>query len=239
KSDAGKDPREAEEVITKSFTTNALGRTVVETFDGSIDVTIGAVDQTKVKVTKTSRGESQEAAKDDLQNVVLKMSHEEDTIRITARRADKSPRKQSGAAVELEIPAGTVLELGTDNGTISVTGPTGNVTAHCSNGAIRVVGSKGSLHLSMSNGAIDVAASLAKGEHSFQMSNGAIALTLPMDSRFHIDAETGKGNITSDFSMIPNESRSPTRLCGTAGRDPAAFIKLRSSNGTIQVRKEK
>ena len=229
----------AEEVISKSFTTPILSRMVVDSFDGSIDVKTGANGATKIKVTKASRAADPQEAKDDLQNVIVTVGQEADAIRITARQANKNARFHRSVAVAVELPAGAAIEVHSDNGTITLDGPTGDVAASCSNGAIRVNGSKGKLTLTSSNGTIGFTGVLPAGDHSFLASNGAISLTLPADAQFRVDAEMNKGKISSDFPVKLTEPRSEIRLCGSVGERPAASIKLRLSNGSIELRREK
>src|SRR5262249_29457689 len=123
--------------------------------------------------------------------------------------------------------------------TITLEGPTGDVAASCSNGAIQVNGSKGKLTLTSSNGIIGFTGVLHAGDHSFMASNGAISLALPAEAQFRVDAEMNNGKISSDFPVKLTESRSETRLCGSVGERPTASIKLRLSNGSIELRQKK
>jgi RNA polymerase sigma factor (sigma-70 family) len=145
-----------EEVVTKSFTFKKAPRFVVETFNGPIEVATGTEGTANAKVTKRVQAASEEAAKEDLKNVVVQMTQERDTIRITAKTEGLNVMTNRGAAVELQVPAGAPLELHSSNGRVTVSGPSGDVTATSSNGRIEVKGGKGKLHLKTSNGRVTV-----------------------------------------------------------------------------------
>jgi RNA polymerase sigma factor (sigma-70 family) len=272
--DAGDKRSRAEEVVTKSFKTKGSPRLVVETFNGAITVTTGDKDVAKATVTKSSRDKTEKAAAEDLKNIEVTMAQEGDTIRVKARQTEQSPQGNRGAAVDLQVPPGSAVELHTSNGPVTVRGATGDVTAATSNGAVHAEGGKGKLHLTTKNGAIHAeggtgqveartsngevtvkatdavvtahtsngsihfTGKLGKGEHSFETHNGSIALALPKGSQFRLDARTSHGTITSGFPLEGKDEKRKNSLQGTVGEKPAATIKLRTSNGNIDIRPE-
>ena len=204
----------AEQVVSRSFEVSATPRVVVETFNGSIEITTGTGNTVKADVTKRGAGSTQSAAQDDLKSIEVVMTQDGNTVRILARRTDqKFNTGNSGAPAVVQVPAGAILELSTSNGHLGVTGLTGNVTARTSNGRIDVEGSQGRLKLDTSNGNIEVKSNsavltaqtsngqiiftgtLAQGDHSFRSSNGRITLTLPPSASFRVTADTSNSNI--------------------------------------------
>jgi RNA polymerase sigma factor (sigma-70 family) len=264
----------AEEVITKTFTTKGSPRVVVGTFNGGLRVTTGGPGTVAAKVIKNTTAGTPEEAQEELKKVEVTMQQDGDTVTITARRVeDQKPQVNRGASVELQVPAGAVLALETSNGGVTVTGATGDVTAHSSNGGIQVKGSKGKLQLTTnnggiraegggrldlkttngalvirtenavvaahtSNGSIQLTGRLAQGNHSLATSNGSITLTLPADAQFRLDAGTSRGAVSSAFSWSQKETTGKTSLRGTVGADPSVAIKLRTSNGSIALRRQ-
>jgi DUF4097 and DUF4098 domain-containing protein YvlB len=89
------------------------------------------------------------------------------------------------------------------------------------------------------NGAINFSGTLADGPHSFATNNGRILLTLPPDAQFKVDAATSNGAITSDFTAAASARSDKKHLLATVGENPTATIKLRTSNGAIEIRKKK
>jgi RNA polymerase sigma factor (sigma-70 family) len=244
----------AEEVVTKTFKTRKAPRLVVETFNGHIAVKAGTSGAAKAKVLKTVHAATKEAAEEDLNNVEVQLEQKGDTIRVTAKPKDEQPQTSRAAAVEVEVPPGSSLDLSSSNGQVTVAGAMGDVAATTSNGRMEVKGSKGALKLKTNNGPIDVkadkakvsahtsngavrfAGSLADGDHSFQTSNGAVSLTLPADSRFRLDAQTSNGKVACQFPHKRPEGKDRSRLKVSVGDNPAVNLKLRTSNGGIEVR---
>lgn len=71
---------------------------------------------------------------------------------------------------------------------------------------------------------------------SLHTANGAIDLKLPGDFSGQIDAKTGKGRVHSDFPLSFTD-KSEKQLAGKIGDGGSAKIKLRTTNGNINVKK--
>jgi DUF4097 and DUF4098 domain-containing protein YvlB len=246
----------AEEIVAQSFDTSASPRVVVETFNGHIEVAAGAEADVLAEVTKRGAGFSLAGAEDDLKNVEVTMTQEGDTVRIVARRTG-GPQLMgnSGASIELTVPAGASLDLHTSNGHIGSNGVTGDISMDTSNGALEVDGGGGRIDLSTSNGRIDVEArdavvdartsngrigfrgSLAEGNHGFRTSNGRIEITLPSSAQFRIDASTSNGDVSTEFPVSRSGSTRDEELHGVVGENPDASITATTSNGDIDIRR--
>ena len=246
----------ADEIVAQSFDTSASPRVVVETFNGHIEVAAGAEAEVLAEVTKRGAGFSQAAAKDDLKNVEVTITQEDDTVRIIARRTGGPVLMgNSGASIELTVPAGASLDLQTSNGHIRSNGVTGDISMDTSNGELEVDGGGGRLDLATSNGRIDVEArdaivdahtsngqigfrgSLAGGSHGFRTSNGRIVITLPAESQFRIDASTSNGDVSTEFPVSRSGSSRDEELHGVVGENPDVSITATTSNGDIDIRK--
>jgi DUF4097 and DUF4098 domain-containing protein YvlB len=247
----------AEQTISKTFSGKFWGRErapqlVVETFNGKIEATVseggGSV---HVDVTKHAGGPTQEEADEGVEAIQVDMSQDKDTIRIRVRNSDETLFANRGASVSLQVPVGTLFNLRTTNGKTSVIGLAGDVTAETtdggarrveaktSNGSIKVHTAKAVVNAQTSNGAIDFAGQLPAGEHSFETDNGKIAIALPADAQFRIDASTSHGGISSDFTLTQTDESSKTHLKGSVGKEPATSIKLETSNGKIVITQHK
>jgi RNA polymerase sigma factor (sigma-70 family) len=171
----------------------------------------------------------------------------------------------AGAILELKTANGAVSVLGgkgqakirTSNGAIRVKDHTGNLNLNSSNGAIEVGGATGQLELKTSNGPIrveaqkavvnahtsnseiDVRGSLANGSHILSTANGRISLTLPANATFRVDAQTSHGSIVDEFSPKQAKAgRGRTRLENVVGDNPKVSVRLRTANGSIEIRKQ-
>jgi RNA polymerase sigma factor (sigma-70 family) len=264
----------AKDVVTKTFKTKKAPHVVVELYNGAIEVDANAEGGVDARVTKEGHGQTEEAAKEALKAVDLKMTQEGDTVRIRATRTDeKDTKHNSSVSAVLKVPPETTLDLQTRNGAVVVNGGTRPVQVVTANGSIQTKNSKGTLNLSTSNGAITVTGAtsqvklkttngpitiksegslvtaqtsngavhflgaLGAGVSSLHTSNGGITVTMPADTRFHVDAETSHGRITSDFKG-EKVAGSKLRLSTTVGRDPAITLQLHTSNGEISIRRQ-
>ena len=225
-------PFTAEETVTQSFTPAGQPRVVVEMFNGTIDVVTGADNTVKVDVVKRGGGISQAEAQDDLKNVEVTMTLDGDTIRVTAKRADQRVDiGNSGASAKLRVPEGTILNLRSSNGTISSSGPVGDVKAETSNGPIDVRGSNGQLDLNTSNGPITTNG--GSGAIDVETSNGTIDVTA--DNAL-VTARTSNGPIRFNGSLAQGHSEMRTsngNLVVTLPAGAQFIIDASTSNGKI------
>ena len=71
---------------------------------------------------------------------------------------------------------------------------------------------------------------------NLQTTNGSIDLKLPENFSGQIDAKTSKGRVRSDFP-VPLTDKSEKQLAGKIGDGGPAKVKLRTTNGNINVKK--
>jgi DUF4097 and DUF4098 domain-containing protein YvlB len=245
----------AEEVVEDTFQTASPPRVVVEMFNGGITVTTGVRSEVQARITKRGYGPTPEEAEEDLDNIDLAMTQENETIRIVARRRQQgSLFPHSSAAAELVVPEGAVLDVRTSNGGVTVQGPTGDVKAQASNGRIQIRESRGLLHTTTSNGGIEIESDhatvaartsngairfagklRANGKHSFRSSNGSLTLRLDPEAQFTLDAKTSNGRVRTDFPVKTTGKTQRTQLRGTVGAHPTATLELQTSNGGITI----
>ncbi|MBI5564445.1 MAG: DUF4097 family beta strand repeat protein [Chloroflexi bacterium] len=222
----------AEEVVSKSFSTDGAPRIVVEMFNGGVDVITGSNPNVDVKVTKRGGGNSQPEAQDDLKNVEVTMTQDGGAIRITARRIDRRVDiGNSGASAQLTVPNGAVLDLRTSNGGIISSGPVGDVIAQTSNGKIDVKGTVGQLDLQTSNGQITVNG--GRGLLKLETSNGGIDVTA---DNVAVDARTSNGQVRFTGSLAGGTHELRTSNAGiviTLPAEAAFNVDADTSNGKI------
>jgi hypothetical protein len=247
----------AEKRISEDFKTSADPKIVIDTFNGSIDVSRGEDGAVAVDVIKRASGFDQQAAEAGLNGIKVSMIQKDNSLVITAERLVDGPGN-FGASVVIAVPAAAVLELRTSNGSVVCEDVVGKIEAKSSNGKLEVVGGHGPLGLTTSNGAIEVEATdavvnartsngriefrgtLAEGRQRLRTSNGRIDLVLPDDSQFRFDGHTSNGRIQCDFDIDTGDARRRKNdLEGIVGDDPdpKCVIEATSSNSSIAVRK--
>jgi hypothetical protein len=167
--------QKTEEVVSKSFKTGKSPKVVVECFNGNIEVVADAEGMVDARLTKWSQHETKEQVQDGLKNIDVAMTQERDSVYITARPLQevKWPAEQRASAV-LRVPPGAVLDLRTNNASVTVSGGTGDLSIQTSNGAIHAKESKGALRLRTNNGPIVVTG--AAGRVEAETSNAPLDL---------------------------------------------------------------
>ena len=146
----------------------------------------------------------------------------------------------SNGRIDLQGGAGNV-NLRTSNGRIELRGATGRIHARTSNGPI--VASLGMLKheavFSTSNGTIDVKLDAGVPSLTATTSNGGINVTLPADFSGQLDAQTSNGRVHSDFPILMRVTGKvpKNRIFGQIGEGGETTVRLRTSNGSIHLRK--
>ncbi len=209
-----------------NYPINSRATLVLETFNGSVD--ISGWDQNTIDVNGTKYGRTQAEA-DDLQ-VTINHTPDEVTIRVV-RPVER--RNNLGARFNIRLPRTVHLDrivssngsihtmdgagpsnFKSSNGAIKVEGLRGDltattsnsaielldidgsVTAHTSNGRVRAERLLGTLDATTSNGPIQAFIERADRPVRVETSNGAIDLTLPRHYDFDLKAETSNNSIT-------------------------------------------
>ena len=223
----------SEEVVSASFTAEKP-TIVVETFNGSIDVTVSTGTAVKVDVTKRGSGDTAEEAKADLKNIQVTMNQEGSTVRVTAQRSDKrTTADNSGASAKLTVPPGSIVQLRTSNGKVTTSGETADVTVQSSNGAIDVRGAAGALDLKTSNG--NITANGGSEAIVLETSNGAIEATTTKAVQITATSSNGSLKFTGPLAaQSKNVLRSDNAVIVVTLPAAASFtLDASTSNGKI------
>lgn len=237
--------------VAKSIAVSADPKVVVETFNGPIEVTRGDFGRVDCIVTRQGAGPDEQAAERDLQNVSVAILHDGDnTVKVTAQRLH--PESGVQAAVRLRVPEGAIVALKTRDGSISVRGVEGPVTASTHRGAIRVKDASGPLLLTNAHGpisceaddavlsaetghgSIDFHGTLADGQSTLRADHGRVTVHLPESQSFRLDARVDHGKIDSGFPLRDRDERRH-RLSGLSGDDPRSTLKIRTDHGDVRI----
>ena len=157
--------------------------------------------------------------------------------------------------IEINRVDGTI-DAATTNGKIKLHGGTGRIHAITTNGSIELHGGAGRIHAVTTNGKIEASIELLTDEGKFVTTNGSvdveiregvalvlastrngsINLKLPGNFSGQLDAETNNGRVRSDFP-VPLTDKSKKQLSGKIGEGGSANVKLRTTKGSINLRK--
>jgi len=225
------------ELEDERMTFEAVGETpviIVETFNGRISVQVAADAAVEARVTRRGSGTSTAAAQRDLANVVVDFTRFGDAITISARRVDNAQTiGNSGADVEVTVPAAASVELRTSNGRVESANVEGTVTVRTSNGPITTRGGT-DLDLDTTNGQISV--NNPEGRLQLRTSNGSIDI-LAADAAI-VDAETSNDPITFSGTLAPGAHTFATSngdIGITLPGDAAFAFDGQTSNGSVRT----
>lgn len=214
------------------------GRIELDNING--DVRISSWDQNQVKVDAVKYADSKER----LDEAKIEIDSGKDYLSIRTEYPNHDNSWTSGAhnnpaSVEytLTVPRTASLdEIKLINGSLNVTGVSGEVRASCINGRLEAHDLAGEARLSTINGKLDVRFDQLAG-HSVELSsvNGSVALTIPSDSQAEVEASTISGGIDNDFGLHVNRHRFVGRdLRGELGNG-GTHIKLSNVNGRLEI----
>ena len=215
------------------------GRIELDNINGPVH--ISSWDQNQVKVDAVKYADTKER----LDEAKIEIDARNDSISIRTKYPDHNQRWNWGshnnpASVEytLTVPRTARLdEIKLINGSLDVTGMSGEVNASCINGQLEAHDLSGRARLSTINGRLDARfGQLASNSVELNSVNGSVELTIPSDSKAELEADTVSGGINNDFGLHVNHHNFVGHdLRGELGSG-GAHISLKNVNGRIEIR---
>jgi DUF4097 and DUF4098 domain-containing protein YvlB len=215
------------------------GRIELDNINGPVH--ISSWDQNQVKVDAVKYADTKER----LDEAKIEIDARNDWISIRTKYPDHNQSWNWGshnnpASVEytLTVPRTARLdEIKLINGSLDVTGMSGEVNASCINGRLEAHDLSGRARLSTINGRLDARfGQLASNSVELNSVNGSVELTIPSDSKAELEADTVSGGINNDFGLHVNHHNFVGHdLRGELGSG-GAHIRLKNVNGRIEIR---
>jgi DUF4097 and DUF4098 domain-containing protein YvlB len=226
------------EEFHQTYALTADGRIELDNINGAVH--ISSWDQNQVKVDAVKYADTKER----LDEAKIEIDSSKDSLSIRTKYPHRDQTWNGGshnnpASVEytLTVPRTARLdEIKLINGSLDVTGMTGEVNASCINGRLEAHNLAGRAHLSTINGRLDARLDQLAGQ-SVELSsvNGSVDLTIPSDSKAELEASTVSGGINNDFGLhVNNHQFVGHDLRGELGSG-GTHIKLSTVNGRIEV----
>lgn len=182
---------------SKSFSVSGVPRINIGTFDGSI--VVRGWDKPEVMYTATKRAEDDNY----LKHIVVHTEQQGSSISIIA----KSDEQLGTANVEVYVPRQASIHVTSDDGGLTLSGVSGDLTLRTGDGAIDVRDASGELQVNTGDGQITV--KNFEGQVDARTGDGGISL----DGNFNaVGARTGQGPISlivppgSNFMVETNAS---------------------------------
>lgn len=215
------------------------GRVELDNINGAVH--ISAWDRNEVKVDAVKYADTKER----LDEAQIKIDSGKDSLSIRTKYPDHdlnfnwgSHNNPAGVEYTLTVPRTVRLDkINLINGSLDVTGVTGEVHASCINGKLEAHNLSGRAELSTINGHLDAKFDrLSASAVNLNSVNGRVELTIPSDSKAEIEASTVSGGIENDFGLHVNHHRFVGHdLRGELGSG-GPRIKLEDVNGRIEIR---
>jgi DUF4097 and DUF4098 domain-containing protein YvlB len=226
------------EEFHQTYALAADGRVELDNINGAVH--ISAWDQNEVKVDAVKSADTKER----LDEAKIEVDSSKGSLSIRTKYPDHNLNFNWGshnnpASVEytLTVPRNARLdEIKLINGSLDITGATGEVHASCINGKLEARNLAGRAELSTINGHLDVTFDqLSRSSVELSSVNGSVGLTIPSDSKAEIEASTVSGGIDNDFGLKVNHHQYVGHdLRGELGNG-GARIKLSNVNGHITI----
>ena len=227
-----------------------------QTANGQITLEGSDRDEVSVRAWKKVRGRRGVAA-EFAEQVEIRAEQIGDELRIFTDHPPPPQGVNLSVRYAIETPREVDVNLRTVNSRIKIGGISGAIDATTVNGTIDLEGDAGPIHaratngsvkaeigllvsdaeFSTTNGTIGVEVHRCVGSMAASSTNGSIDLTLPADFAGQLDAETQRGRVHSDFPL-PVVGKIKSQLKGEVGGGGEAVVKLRSTNGSIRLKRQ-
>ncbi len=127
------------------------------------------------------------------------------------------------------------IALSATSGNIDVEKVEGVMEIATSSGGIDALGVKGYGDFSANSGSIKVETDEVTGNVNVQTSSGNVKLLLPKDLSFSFEAETGSGNIHTDFDDKLSYNKKGNHATGVVGEAAEIQVSAKANSGSVKV----
>jgi DUF4097 and DUF4098 domain-containing protein YvlB len=227
------------EEFHQTYALAADGRVELDNINGPVH--ISSWDQNSVKVDAVKYADTKER----LDEVKIEINSGKDHISIRTKYPNHdntwnwgSHNNPAGVEFTLTVPRNARLdEINLVNGSLDITGVSGEVRASCVNGRMEARNLAGRSKLSTVNGSLDARFDQLSGSSvELNSVNGSLDVTIPSDSKAEIDASTVSGGIHNDFGLHEKGHQFVGHtLRGELGGG-GTHVKLSNVNGRIEIR---
>ena len=243
-SDLGGSQVEATAIVQERFTVEGTPTLDVEYPVGDVVIAARQGAVVEIKATKRAWAQSQATAEQWLEEIELALTQQDERIVVRVDIPEFGWRGEHPRVdLEIAVPSQTDLELRLNVGDVEVEGIEGQIDIQANVGQVelRDVIARHSLKVQTDVARIRFRGALSAGvRYEMRSEVGDIALWLPDDSSFEIDAQSDLGSVSCDFDVKGEQERESygERIKGTVGKAPTTELKLESSVGSIEVNRD-
>lgn len=235
----------AETTFQQTFRVGVPATLKVDVKVGRIEVVAAEGDVIDIQARLKAYGRDHRQAQQVLQQMQVRAQQSGSAVTFTADWQEpprgwrgKSPR----AEVRIVVPRQTRVTLRVSVGEVLLQGTEGDVEVESDVGRVTISNVRVPEHLSVRTdvAAIELASALSPGAtYELRSDVGSIAVRVPEDSRFAIDASSDVGRVAVNFDVVGEESHDfvGRRVQGVVGGDDSTRLIIRSNVGAISVRR--
>ena len=207
----------------------------VDTSNGSIAVTGGTRRDISIQAKVMAQAETLTEARAIVADVKILT----DGGQIHAEGPRMMGRRGWWVSYRIETPTRQNVDLGSSNGSVTLTGLDGMIRADTSNGSVHANDLSGDVKVTTSNGSLEISLSgstwVGAGLEA-TTSNGSLRVDLPRDYSAHLIARTANGGLNID-RPVTMQGRIGREIDTNIGRG-GPTIRLRSNNGSVNIREK-
>lgn len=216
---------------------NGITPNVVITNDvGSISVHSGSGNQVSVSATKQSNG-----FLGNPNDVQVKYAQTADGISVAVANNSNFFNSES-VNFDVTVPNNANLTLKTDTGSIDVNSVNGVLSLTSDTGSISATADSltGSSTFQSDTGSVTFNGEIAQDQgqqYLFRTNTGAVNVTLPSSSQFHLNASTSTGSCDTSFPGVPIQHPDVTgcHMNADVGSSPAPTVTLQTDTGSVDL----
>jgi Putative adhesin len=236
--------------VHRTLTLAADGRVAIDAYKGSITVTTWDKPEVRVDAVIEPDGDCRESReKVQWTEIQIRESAGSVTIKSDYDEAKHHSRGflglfdfETGALpfvrYTIQMPATARLEIEDYKSDTTVSNLHADLRLHTYKGTVRVSNLDGAARVNTYKGDVRVEFARFSSASRFDTHKGEIAVRLPKDSRFELDADSGRrGDIQSDFAMTTHGGRfSRAARASGAVNGGGPELRLTTYKGTLRVR---
>jgi hypothetical protein len=229
--------------VTRQFAVGAVPTVEIDVDAANVAVTQGAAGQVSAVLTKETHAITQSQARQDLDAITLATEQNGDHVTIRVKSPDGPGvfgAAQRRISLNVSLPPTANIEVNGGAGNIEITGISGIINAEVAAGnmTMRAITLSGSSSVRASTGNIEIQGALApQTVLDLSASAGNVELTLPGDTRAHVDATTSLGNADiAGFPHATDQNDSRNVISTDLNPNPDSTITAHVSVGNLSIR---
>ena len=236
--------------VHRTMTLGRDGRVAINTYKGSVTVTTWDKPEVRVDAVIEPDGDCRES-REKVQWTEIQIRESAGSVTIKSDYEEAKHRSRgflglfdfdNGALpfvrYTIQMPATARLEIVDYKSDTTVSNLHADLKLHTYKGTVKVSNLDGAARVDTYKGDVRVEFARFSSASRFDTHKGEIAVTLPKDSRFELDADSGRrGDIQSDFAMVTHAGRfSRAARASGAVNGGGPELRLTTYKGTLRVR---